>query len=30
MSMLKSKNKINLLKANLDYVSQNMKMIEEK
>lgn len=30
MSVLNSKNKINLLKANLDYVSQNMKMIEEK
>jgi outer membrane protein len=30
MSVLNSKNRISLLKANLEYVSQNMKMIEEK
>lgn len=30
MNALNSKNKIALLKSNLDYVSQNLKMIEEK
>lgn len=30
MNVLNSKNKISLLKANLDYVEQNLKMVEEK